>query len=160
MKERDARNGRRVIANGFFGIAAPMVGSSNPKTMFKFFGLSTVVHKGATGSSQKTVHSRFVDDGILLIAFALDCPISSVRGFCDQIDTGIVATQIAFERKFVPKPNFCEQIGIIGFGEQIKLHQAFETFAFVFLRKRFFAELIENGLKGGHNIKFLERQSY
>ena len=138
--QADAGDGRMLAADGGFGIGAPMVGGGNPKAVGKSGRPELLIFERLARGGEEGIHRPFVHDGTFLEAFALDGPIvaGSSKGY--EVNAGVLAAKIAACGEFIPKPYVGEQLGIVGVGLQIGLHEALEFVAFVAFGKGVFPE--------------------
>ena len=94
------------MADGFLGVAPPMVGGGNPNSFCKPGGLeSHFVGERAAGGGEKRIHGRLVDYGILSIAFALDSPIVAHLGLGHEVDSRVRASEVLTPWKILPQPH-------------------------------------------------------
>ena len=94
------------MADGFLGVAAPMVGGGNPYPFGKPGGLeSDFVGERAAGGGEERIYGRFVYHGIFRIAFALDSPIVAHFGFGHEVDARVRTSEVFAPRKVLPQPH-------------------------------------------------------
>ena len=109
-----------------------------------------IILKSPARGCNEAIHSRLINDGILLVAFALDGPEIAFMRQGNQVNPGITSTKIQFTRKLIPEPDGLEQEGIFGVSFQIRLHQSLETIAFVAFGEGDFAVFSEDRIKRDH----------
>lgn len=109
--------------------------------------LHLLIFESPPRGGNEAIHGRLIDDGILLIAFALNGPEITFMGQGNQVNPGISASQVKFPRKLIPEPDGLEEEGVFGVCFKVCLHQTLETVAFVSFGEGDLAVFLEDVVK-------------